>query len=313
MARPSPADDCAAHAPPERTLYRSALLSIGKFRCPIGHPAFHAGAVNNGNLVVFPRTSVIIEQAGAKPVVADPNTAVLYNDHQPYRRTANHALGDRCEWFAYGAATVVQAIAGADPSVHDREDRPFHTNHAFPDRMTYLHQRELVHYLERTARPDPLFVDEVALSLLQRVVGGSPGRGKRPGSRAKARKEELADAARQLLAREVGGALSLSELAQRVGCSEFHLCRAFSASVGTTLHRYRDQLRLRSALQRLSEAGESLTAIALDLGYSSHSHFTSRFHRAFGLTPSRYRANASVSLARKLSKNLIADRLSPLE
>jgi AraC-like DNA-binding protein len=32
-----------------------------------------------------------------------------------------------------------------------------------------------------------------------------------------------------------------------------------------------------------------LTRLALDLGYSSHSHFTASFRRAFGLTPSAAR------------------------
>ena len=34
---------------------------------------------------------------------------------------------------------------------------------------------------------------------------------------------------------------------------------------------------------------DDLTELAMDLGFSSHSHFSARFRRAFGLTPSEFR------------------------
>jgi AraC family transcriptional regulator len=46
---------------------------------------------------------------------------------------------------------------------------------------------------------------------------------------------------------------------------------------------------MRAALQRLCEPGVDLIDIALDLGFSSHSHFTESFRRSFGRTPSAVR------------------------
>ena len=66
----------------------------------------------------------------------------------------------------------------------------------------------------------------------------------------------------------------------------FHLARVFKARTGFSLHAYRNQLRLRAALERLAEPGVDLIDIALDLGFSSHSHFTDTFRRSFGKTPS---------------------------
>lgn len=83
--------------------------------------------------------------------------------------------------------------------------------------------------------------------------------------------------------------LTLDDMAAAVELSTFHAARLFREHTGLTLHHYRNQLRLTEGLHRLAEPSCSLTDIALDLGYSSHSHFTAAFRRAFGVTPSRAR------------------------
>ena len=65
----------------------------------------------------------------------------------------------------------------------------------------------------------------------------------------------------------------------------------FRAVTGQTIHAYRMQLRVRSALERIERASD-LSAVALALGFSSHSHFTASFRRAFGVTPSGVRGDA---------------------
>jgi AraC-like DNA-binding protein len=83
--------------------------------------------------------------------------------------------------------------------------------------------------------------------------------------------------------------LTLTRIARALGVSVFHLCRSFRRATGLTLHAYRDQVRLRAALERLEQGERDLTRLALDLGYSSHSHFTAAFRRSFGTSPSRTR------------------------
>jgi AraC-like DNA-binding protein len=80
--------------------------------------------------------------------------------------------------------------------------------------------------------------------------------------------------------------LTLSTLSARLGCSPFHLCRVFREATGKTLHGYQTDLRLRAALEAI-EGGARLTDVALEAGFSSHSHFTLAFRRAFGVPPSR--------------------------
>ena len=100
---------------------------------------------------------------------------------------------------------------------------------------------------------------------------------------------ELTDAAKAWIAPRVTLRLTLSTIAGAIDSSVFHLCRAFRRATGLTLHDYRDQLRLRLGLERLEQGERDLTRLALELGYSSHSHFTAAFHRSFDLTPSTAR------------------------
>ena len=86
--------------------------------------------------------------------------------------------------------------------------------------------------------------------------------------------------------------LSLCALSHAVSLSPFTLCRAFRARTGQTLTRYRDEVGLRLALDRLRDPAVDLTDLALDLGYASHSHFTARFRRRFGIVPSAARARS---------------------
>jgi AraC-like DNA-binding protein len=47
-------------------------------------------------------------------------------------------------------------------------------------------------------------------------------------------------------------------------------------------------LRLARALVELPHA-DDLSTLALEVGFSSHSHFSAAFRRAFGCTPSQFR------------------------
>jgi AraC-like DNA-binding protein len=100
---------------------------------------------------------------------------------------------------------------------------------------------------------------------------------------------DLVEETKAVLARSFRQPLSLQEIADRLGFSVFHLCRLFRRGTGTTLHHYRNELRLRTALDEVADPRTDLSSLGLDLGYSSHSHFTAAFHRAFGTTPSALR------------------------
>jgi AraC family transcriptional regulator len=102
--------------------------------------------------------------------------------------------------------------------------------------------------------------------------------------------DALVEAAKNAIASNLDRNVTLHELCSAIHCSPWQLCRAFRRATGQTLTSYRHALRLQIALERLRHQDIDLTELALELGYSSHSHFTHVFHRHLGITPSEVRA-----------------------
>ena len=96
----------------------------------------------------------------------------------------------------------------------------------------------------------------------------------------------LAADAQVLIAGSFTGRITLDGLARTLGVSPFALCRAFRQATGSTVHQHLTSLRLATALEQLPRYHERLTDLALDLGFSSHSHFTQAFRSYFGRAPS---------------------------
>jgi AraC-like DNA-binding protein len=97
---------------------------------------------------------------------------------------------------------------------------------------------------------------------------------------------------------------SLATVARAVNSSPFHLSRVFRHEVGMSIHKYLVRLRLALALEWLADDTTGLSAVALGLGFASHSHFTTVFRRTFDLSPSAFRRTASGNRLRKLRKDL---------
>ena len=75
--------------------------------------------------------------------------------------------------------------------------------------------------------------------------------------------------------------------ARRVAMSERSLCRQMIEEVGMSFGRWRRQLHVIIAVQRLAD-GLSVEAVASDLGYESASSFVVMFRKIMGVPPGRY-------------------------
>jgi AraC-like DNA-binding protein len=93
-----------------------------------------------------------------------------------------------------------------------------------------------------------------------------------------------------MISERLEGPPSLTELAGTLGCSPCHLSRSFHAAAGLSLRGYLGRLKARVAAERLAAGARHLTALALDLGYADHSHFTNSFRREWGVAPSTFRS-----------------------
>jgi AraC family transcriptional regulator len=76
------------------------------------------------------------------------------------------------------------------------------------------------------------------------------------------------------------------------------------------LYRYQMRLRLNRALVELPHCND-ITGLALELGFSSHSHFTAVFGKAFGLTPSDYRSISQLLGETSMSVLAVRPRFYP--
>lgn len=267
----------------DRILAHTPLVGVGAFRCAPDHPRFEDSGRIRNHCFAFPRTASVIEHDTGDRFVGDQTRISLYNSGQAYRRSAISPEGDHSDYFVVAPHVLREALEVRRAPNADADDRRlFSRSHAVSDAALYLRQRRLFRSV-LDGHLDALEIESAVVALLDEVLTGLV----RPADEVRGRPSFVEDAQR-LLAERYAESLSLDDISRSLGVSAYHLCRVFRAHTGTSLHQHRDQLRLRAALNRL-ERDEDLTTIGLDVGYSSHSHFTAAFRRAFGVAPSRLR------------------------
>lgn len=262
-------------------LLETPLLRLGEYRCPPEDAAWEeTNLIGERPHVVFPRVPVVIEQEGDAPVLATSTHAMLYNAEQAYTRELRNPAGDDCVFVELSDEALAQLADGG--GLFDGER--LLSSHAPAARDAYFLSHLVVREL-RGPSPDTALAEEAAIGAIASAL-------RRPQGRTSPVQRELAEAAKAELAADSG--LSLHELARRLHSSAFHLARVFRAETGFSVHGFRQALRLRRALERVSDHRGDLTALALELGFSSHSHFTERFRNEFGVPPSQARDERQV-------------------
>lgn len=101
-----------------------------------------------------------------------------------------------------------------------------------------------------------------------------------------------------ILRRDLAETLSLEEIGRRVGCSHFHLSRVFSQEMGKSIFQCLRELRMERAADLLREGRLNVTQVALEVGYSSPSHFSVAFHAAHGCCPGLFPLATATQLSR---------------
>ena len=270
--------------PFERLLHESDIARVGLCRCHPDDPLFRNPGPTWNHSFVFPRTAVRLQRGGAV-FVSDPTGAGFYNCGDEYVREALSALGDECDWFAVAPDVLIEAVYRDGRPADGR--RPFSMTFTNAPPRVCLEARSLIARLECHPDLEPLYVDEAVLGLLDALL--LPGT--RPEAAATDSQRRLAARVREVVARHFAAKLSLGQLSADCGASPWFLAKLFKRVTGMTIHSYQRQLRLRASLQYILD-GEDLTAVALDLGFSSHSHFTAAFRQVYQMTPTAFRRAA---------------------
>jgi AraC-like DNA-binding protein len=260
-------------------LYLSPVVSLGTFWCAPDDVRWSLdNFVGEVAHIVFPVTPVWIATQGREQVLAGPNHAMFFNPGDVFRRSRFNGHGDRNHFMVVGEDTLEEWL---------RDTR-------FPDQIgkllprPYLTARAIGRALAEGA--DGLTVEEQLLRLGHSTVTGAFRLDEKAARRR--RQPPMVEDAKAVLSARFTERLTLEELGRAVNVSPFHLARSFRRQTGYTLHEYRTHLRLRAALERLAAGDEDVAVIARAVGFSSHSHLTASFHRAFGVPPSCVRKRA---------------------
>lgn len=83
--------------------------------------------------------------------------------------------------------------------------------------------------------------------------------------------------------------LTLEAVAEAAHYSKYHLHRAFSGTLGISLHQYARRRRLTEAARRLVYSRTPLSELALAVGYQSQQAFTDAFRALYKVSPAQYR------------------------
>ncbi len=98
--------------------------------------------------------------------------------------------------------------------------------------------------------------------------------------------------------------ISLRNIAQRMGYSEFYLSKKFREISGMQMRDYLRYRRLAFALKEIRDTDQGILEIALKYGFSSNEAFTRAFREAYGTSPSEYRKHPVPVMLRTLIRPL---------
>ena len=274
-----------------RVLFESLGISAVDFRCQ-AHVAAEGGEEPNPtHSIVLVRSGVFRRTDQRETVLADPNHVLLFNAAEPYRYAHPLPGGDACTILTVETHRALELVASHAPADAERPERPFRRGHGLSSpRAVWLHWEFLNLVARKAGR---LALEDSLAELANEAVGcayGAPLPSRRVSPPAHRRRRDLVEAVKLMISERLERPPSLTELADVLGCSPYHLSHTFHGTAGLSLRGYVRRLRARVAAERLAAGASHLTALALDLGYADHSHFTNSFRREWGVSPSTFRS-----------------------
>ena len=287
--------------PIRKTLLAGDALQIGTFWARPLSDACGDVERQSSNAVVLPVSGLFSKHdAPGRYVIGTPSQAVLFTANAPYRIGFPGAIGDRALILRFGEnlAADQRSQRGSGNSL-----APFGLLSA--DAMML---RNLLWARLQRSEADAFESEALGLDLLGMSLGSMRPGVPRPRGSALARRRHAVERVKEAVAAAPADKWSVAQLAKVASLSPFHLCHVFREMAGTSIYDYVLHERLAHSLDAVLDGGDDVTAIALDAGFASHSHFTARFRGFFGVTPTALRRAAAAGHIAKLRKIMTARR-----
>ena len=257
-------------------LLTSQSITVSEFRCDAGPDDKPFAECRDGHSIAYVRSGSFgcHCRAGFFELVAGSMLVGAPGDE--YTCTHEHVSGDVCLSFFF-SDDLVDALGGR------RETWQVGATPPLPELM-------VLGELAQSAADgsSDLGLDEAGQILAGRfveIVSGKPRKRAMPTARDRRRAVEAA----LWIDDNSHGEVDLEQASRHAGLSPFHFLRLFSSVLGVTPHQYLVRSRLRHAARLLSEDDIAVTDIAYDVGFGDLSNFVRTFHRAAGVSPTRFR------------------------
>lgn len=204
------------------------------------------------------------------------------------RKYASHACGGQIHY----------AVLMLDPAARDQisgtQNGRCELAPLAGHRDEFLHQsvRQLQLAIAADNDVSRMFAESLSQTIALYLCRTYMGRAEEP-QRTERQPALSAEASRQLrefIHENLCEKITLSELSRLAGLTTHQLLISFRQTFGTTPAQYVIQQRLHCAQRLLAGTNKDITTIALDCGFSSHSHLTACFAKQLGCCPTKFRA-----------------------
>jgi len=256
--------------------------SVGLFDVVCGGECRHKSAeeCTAATHLVFTYRGAYVRHLGSDEAVAEANQVLLFNQGESYRVSHPVKGGDACISLTLSEPVLAELV----PKTHMREGNEL----AFRRQRLRIDARAqalvaLLRYSLQHKVAETLEAEVLALTLVRRALGERTAH----AAGASNGRRKLVDRAKLILTSDLGRRWTLAEIAADVGVSPVYLTQVFQLVEGLPLYRYQLRLRLARALDLLGRY-DDLTTLGMELGFSSHSHFSSAFRQAYGRTPKEF-------------------------
>ena len=265
-------------------LLKTQFVSIRDVRCSGRRRHQSEEEAASSTHIVFPYRGLYVRHVAGHDAVAEANQVFFFNADEGYR--VSHPVPG-------GDASLDLVVS--EPVLDELTPRSLRRT---GDRVVFDQQRlridprtqalaALVRHGLQNKIAGTLEAESLALTLVSRGLG--PRTARAPG--ASVVRQRLVNRTKLVLASDLARRWTLAEIAAEVGGSPVYLTQVFRQVEGVPLYRYHLRLRLARSLDLLSEY-DDLTELSLDLGFNSHSHFTTAFTQTYGRPPSAFRLAA---------------------